>query len=69
MPLTVEWVDGSWPAAHPGAGTTFKRRVQFSEDVAVSYLELPATADSTAAVALSGGLAAEGGAPVACSGP
>ena len=110
MPLTAEWVDGSWPAAHSGAGTTFTRRVQFSEDVAVSYLvlrdealevtngeaekfrrvegradlreieiepdsnaavalELPATADCAAAVPLSGGLPAEGGAPVSCSGP
>ena len=38
--LTAEWVDGSWPAAHSGAGTTFTGRVQFSEDVAVSYLVL-----------------------------
>ena len=39
-PLTAAWVDGSWPAAHEGAGTDFTVRVRFSEDAIVSYLVL-----------------------------
>ena len=39
-PFTAAWVDGSYPANHDGAGTTFTVRVRFSEDAIVSYLVL-----------------------------
>ena len=39
-PFTAAWVDGSYPANHEGAGTTFTVRVRFSEDAIVSYVVL-----------------------------